>query len=79
MRIERLQHARDRAIDQPVGLDVADVVLLDGPERRPEDLVLVRHLVLRRQGAPAEEAAGQGAKHNGEYRSRDGPVSVHGY
>ena len=62
MRIERLEHAGDGAVDQPVGLDRADVIGVDRVQRGSKDLVLVRNLVFDRQGAAAVEAADQGAK-----------------
>jgi hypothetical protein len=76
MRVEGPQHAGDGAVDEPVRLEVADVVFLDRLQRRREDLVLVRHAVLG-QGAAAEEAANQGTDHDDEEGGGDGPVLAH--
>ena len=57
MRIERLQHAVDRAVDQPVRRHLLDVLAIDRRERRGEDAILLRKLVLRRDDAAAEDAA----------------------
>ena len=55
MRIERLEHPGNGAVDQPVGLHLADVLLLDGLQSGRKYLVLVGNLVLRDQRRPAEE------------------------
>jgi hypothetical protein len=60
MRVERLEHAGDRAVDQPIGLEIADILLFDGLQRSRENLVLVRNLVLRGQGRPPEQAPHEG-------------------
>ena len=46
MRIECLQHAGDGAVDQPVRLEVADVIGFNRRQCRREDLVLLGDLVL---------------------------------
>jgi hypothetical protein len=54
MRVQRLQHAGDGAVDEPVGLEVTHVFLFDGLQSGGKDLVLVGHLVLSGQGCPPE-------------------------
>ena len=73
MRIERLQHAGDGAVDRAVGRSAsADVVLLDRAQRRGEDLVLLGNLVLGDSALAAEDAAEHGAQQTtDEHRGRD--------
>ena len=59
MWIERLEHAGDRAVDQPIGLDLTHVLVFDGLQCGGKDLVLVRNLVLR-QGRPAKKSPDYG-------------------
>ena len=66
MRIERLQHAADGAVDQPVRFVLPDVVLLDGAEGRREDFVLVRNLILGDKRVAPPEPAGYGTKDDDE-------------
>jgi len=60
MRIERLEHPGNGAVDQPVRFDLADVILFDGLQCGGKDLVLVRDLVLGYQRRPAEKAPNHG-------------------
>ena len=66
MRIERVQHAVDRAVDQPVRRHVVDVLAVDGVERRREHAILLRHFVLARERGAAEESAGERGNQNGK-------------
>ena len=59
MRIERLQHAVDGAVDQPVRRHVVDVFAIDRGERRREHAILLLDLVLRGERRAAEQAAGE--------------------
>ena len=77
MRVERLEHAADGAVDQPVGFDLADVIGVDRAQRGGKDLVLVRDLVFGRQSAPAEEPADQRKDSNREHGDGDGAVTSH--
>ena len=77
VRVERLEHAGDRAVDQPVGFDRPDVIRVNRVQRGGKDLVLVRDLVFNRQGAAAVKAANQGAKDDGKDRNGDGAVATH--
>ena len=54
MRIERLQHAVDGAVDQPIGFDRLGVVRLNGAQRRRERLVVIGKAIFGGQGAAAE-------------------------
>src|SRR5688572_27350730 len=67
MRVEGLQHASDRAVDEAVGLEIPHIFLFDGLQCGGKDLVLVRHLVLSGQGGPPKQAPNQGTyRDNGE-------------
>ena len=66
MRIERLQHAVDGAVDQPVGFDRLGVLRLDRAQRRGERLVVIRHRVCGGQRALAENPADQGREQDGD-------------
>ena len=60
MRVERLEHAGDGAIDQPVGRGLAHVIFFDGLQCGGKDLVLVWNLVLGHQRRPAKKAPHHG-------------------
>ena len=77
MRIERAEHAADGAVDEAVGLDLVDVVRLDRAQRRGEGLVVLRHLVVGRQRASAEEAADQRGHDDREDDGGQGAVASH--
>ena len=62
--LELLTHAR------PEGLEDLDVLSIDGGERRREDTVLLRHLVLPGEHA-AVEATYQRRQHHGQQRHRE--------
>jgi len=70
VRVERLQHAADGAVDETVRVDLARarVFRLDRRERRRKDLVLIRNPILGDQGTMAVEAANQRADENDEHR-----------
>ena len=75
MRIERLQHAADGAVHEPVGVDLLDVSLLDRLSAAVNTLYALRQAVLGRQHAAAEEPADEGREGdtaNAAYR--DGTV-----
>ena len=68
MRIERLEHAVDRAVDESIRLHRLRVVGADGVERGGEGLVVIGQ-VLGCQCAPSEEhTAGHGRQENGKGR-----------
>ena len=77
MRIELLQHAVDRAVDQPVRRELVDILFGDRVERRREDAVLLRDFVLPRHQAAAERAASYRRKDHCEYRHGEEPGSTH--
>ena len=68
--IQRLQHAADGAVDQAVGLHLADVVFLDRAQGRGEHFVLVGDLILRDERAPADQPSEDGTGHHHHCRSR---------
>ena len=59
MRIERLQHAVDGAVDEAIGFDRLGVVGLNGAERGGEGLVVIGEPIFGRQRAASEYAAGE--------------------
>jgi hypothetical protein len=66
--VERLKHAGDGTVDQPVGFGRADVGVVNCGQRGGKDLVLLGNLVFDSQGAPAVKAAHKGAKDDGKHR-----------
>ncbi len=77
MRIERLEHAGDGAINEPVGFDRADVIGVNGAQRGGKDLILLRNLVFDGQGAPAVESAYQCTENDGKNRHGHRAVATH--
>ena len=77
MGIERLEHAADGAVDQPVGRRFTDVVVLDRAERRGEHLVLVGKLILGDEGVAAEEATDERTADDHEHGGRKRAVPAH--
>jgi hypothetical protein len=67
MRVERVEHPVDGAVDQPIRRQFVDVLLVDRVERSREHPVLLRDLVLARQGGAAEKSAGQGRDEHGDH------------
>ena len=76
MRIQRAEHAADRAVDEAVGFDRADVVRLDRVERGGERLV-IGSLVVDRQCAPAEKSADESGDDDGKDNGGNGTVTSH--
>ena len=70
MRIQRLQHALDAAVDQAVGGHFLHVLAIDGRERRGEDPILLRDFILPCQDA-AVEAADKRREHHRQQRNRE--------
>jgi hypothetical protein len=68
MRVERLEHAVDGSLDQPVGGYLTDIVVLDGAKGRREDLVLPGKLILGDHGLAAEQPADQRTEYDDEHR-----------
>ena len=66
MRIERLQHAVDRAVDEAIRGHFFDVLPIDGREGGGEHAVLLLHLVLGREGRAAEQSTGNRRDEDGE-------------
>jgi hypothetical protein len=62
MRIERLQHAGDGAVHQPVGLEFANVVGFNSGERSGKDFVLLGDLILRDERGAAEKGRRSGRR-----------------
>ena len=77
MRIELLQHAVDRAVDEAILRQLLDVLFRDRVERRREDLVLLRDLVLPGQQTAAERAASDGREDNREDGYGEEPGTAH--
>ena len=76
MRIERREHAADRAVHQTIRIDLVDVAGFDGAQRRRERLVVIRHLVVGEQ-ALAEEPADQRGHGDGGHDDGQGSVTSH--
>ena len=76
MRIERLQHAVDGAVDHAVGFDRLGVLRLDGGQRRGEGLVVIRHRVGGGERALAVNPANEGGNHDGD-NGGDGRSAAH--
>ena len=73
VRIQRLQHAGDRAVDDAVGLDLVDVARLDGIERRGERAVVLGEPILGGGDAAAHHAADNGGQRDGRRTNREKP------
>jgi hypothetical protein len=76
MGIERLQHPLDAAVDQPLGRDFLDVLTVDRAQRRGEDAILLRDLVLACQHA-AVDTANDRRKNDGKQRSLEEARMTH--
>ena len=76
MRIERAEHAANRAVDQVVGLDRADVVGLDRVERNGKGLV-IWSLVVDRQSASAEKSTDERRDDDRKDHGGDDTVTSH--
>ena len=76
MRIERLQHAVDRAVDHPVGLDRFGVLRLDRGQRRGKGLVVIRNRVGGGKGALPVNPSNEGGNHDGD-NGGDGRSAAH--
>ena len=70
MRVERLQHAVDGAVDQAVRRHFIDVLALDGRERGGEDAILLGDLVLPGRDVLAEQAADERRHRDSQDRRR---------
>jgi hypothetical protein len=77
MRIERIEHPGDGAIDQPVGLRLAHVHVLHGFQCRGEDFVLLGYLILGYDGAASQDATQHRAHDHHACERRERPVSGH--
>ena len=77
MRIQRAEHAANRAVDEAVGFDSPDVVRLNRVERDGERLV-IGSLVVDGQCAPAEEPADESGNDDGKDNGWNGTVTSHG-
>ena len=76
MRVERLEHAADGAVHEPVGFHLADVIRLDGVHGGGKHPVLVGNLVLG-EGASAKQAAHERADDDDKEGGGGGPVLAH--
>jgi hypothetical protein len=77
MRIERLQQADDRAVDQAIRLHLAEIVVFHRVQRCGEDLVLIGDRILRSQRGASEEGSREPACHHGDDGDRQGAMSTH--
>jgi hypothetical protein len=77
VRIERLEHAFDRAVDEALGGNALDVLTIDRREGGGEDAIMRRDLVLSREDVAAEQAAGHGAEDHRENRRGKEPRTTH--
>ena len=73
MRIERLEHAGNRAINETIGLDLVDVPRLDHGERGRERAIVFGEAILRLRNAAAEKAASHGRHRDRERANGDKP------
>src|SRR4051794_9188411 len=78
VRVERAQQPADGAVDELIGLRLADVLILDGAQRRGKDQILLGDTVLRTQRLASEERGGKKADRN-EDGYRRGTDSTHGH
>jgi hypothetical protein len=80
VRVQRLQHAGDGAVDDAIAFRLLHVVGLDQPHGRGERAKPLGQPLLARGAAPAEQAAGDGRhdehRDNGEGEP-DGPHADH--
>ena len=76
MRIERLQHAVDRAVDHPVGLDRFRVLRLDRGQRRGKGLVVIGNRVGGGKRALSVNPSNEGGNHDGD-NGGDGRSAAH--
>ncbi len=77
VRVQRLQHAVDGAVDEPIGRQLLDVVALDGREREGKHAIMLCNLVLRLDDAVAEHAAQDRRQKHGHQRRRENSGSPH--
>src|SRR5262245_48971330 len=77
MRIERLQQADDRAVDQSIGLHFTEVVVFHRVQRGSEDLVLIGDRILRSERGASEEGGREPAYHYRADGDRQGAMSAH--
>jgi len=66
MRVERLEHAVDRAVDHPIGLDRFRVLRLDRAQRGGKGLVVIRNRVGGGKGALSVNPSNEGGNYDGD-------------
>ncbi len=76
MRIQRLQHAADGAVDEAIRFRVANIGVFDGLQCVGKNPVLLIQLILG-QRAAAKKAADKGANDDNEGRRGQGSVLTH--
>src|SRR4051794_9798728 len=79
MRIERVQHAVNRTVDQPVRGQLVDVLTIDGVQRRREHAILLRHFVLPGERGAAKEPAGKRGNEDRKDSGRKKSGSAHSW
>ena len=77
VRVERLEHAGDGAVDEAVGFDVLDVLLLHGGQRGGEDAIAIGQAVGGGLCATAEHAPDERGDGDGEQDRRQRAVFLH--
>ncbi len=77
MRIERAEHAADRAVDEAIRFDLVDVVGFDRAQRGGERAIVIGDLVVGRERAASEQAADEGGYDNREGHGGQGTVASH--
>ena len=77
VRIQRAEHAPDRTVDEPIGIDFVHVVGFDHAERGGKRVIVLRHGAVGRQRASSEEAAGKRGHGDGEEHGRERTITGH--
>ena len=77
MSVERLEHPRNRAVDEAIGLDLVDVAGLDDVERRGERALVFGEPILRGRDVASHDAADKGGDRDWERADRKKPRASH--
>ena len=77
MRVQRAEHAANRAGDEILGIDLVVIVRLDGAQRVGEGAVVLENLVVGGECVAAEQAADERRNDDGEQHDGQDTVASH--